>query len=217
MTRNLLVVFTVLLVGLTALSLWLNQGPTPEQQLARQLSELQPAAAAPAAIGGSFALTDQNGKTVKDTDFRGKIMLVFFGFTHCPDICPVTLSTLGNVLVQLGDEAKQVIPVLITVDPARDTPRRLKEYLKDFNPQTVGLTGTKEELEKVLKDYKAYAARQEAAKKDHEAHGEGHEHNYVMNHSSLVYLMGKNGEYVTHFSQDEPEQKMVETLRKQLQ
>lgn len=145
-------------------------------------------------IGGAFELTDQQGKTVRDGDFRGRAMLVFFGFTHCPDICPTTVSTLSKTMEILGDKADQVAPIFITVDPKRDTPRAMKDYLAHFDPRLVGLTGTQEQVKRAANAYKVYFSQAKTGD------------DYMVDHSSIVYLMDKNGQYVRHFSYDEPAQ-----------
>ena len=102
-----------------------------------------------AAIGGVFNLTNQNGKAVSDADFRGKKSLVFFGFTHCPDICPVAMATITAAMSALGDKADHITPIFITVDPVRDTPQVMKKYLSNFDKRIVGLTGTEEQVKQV--------------------------------------------------------------------
>lgn len=136
-----------------------------------------------AAIGGAFTLTDQHGKTVRETDFRGRDTLVFFGFTHCPEICPTTMATITRTMELLGDKAARIVPVFISIDPARDTPARLSEFMSSFDSRIVGLTGTDEQVKQVAAEYKAYYS------------GEGE----MMNHSTLIYWMDKNGEYRQHF------------------
>ncbi len=166
-------------------------------------------------IGGDFILTDQAGNTVSETDFRGRLMLVFFGFTHCPDICPVSVTTLSKVMEQLGSDADQVAPVFITVDPARDTPPVMAEYLANFDKRMVGLTGTPEQIAQVAETYKAYYALREAPVSDaHAEHKEHREHgghdahegreanaakNYIVDHSGYIYLMDKNGKFMRLF------------------
>lgn len=158
-----------------------------------------------ASIGGAFELTDQHGKTVKDGDFRGRVMLVFFGFTHCPDICPVSVSTLSKVMGALGDKADKVAPVFITVDPTRDTPKAMKDYLAPFDKHMVGLTGTPKQIKKAADAYKVYFAESEAGK-----HKAGDD--YMVNHSGIIYLMGKDGAYVQHFSYDVGEKDVVAAI-----
>jgi protein SCO1 len=157
-----------------------------------------------AQIGGAFTLTDQNGKQVSDSQFRGKHMLVFFGFTSCPSICPVGLATLTQVMEQLGDDASKLQPVFITVDPETDTPKRMKEFLTNFHPSIVGLTGTLEQIKAVESDYKVYAAKSE----DKNMPG-----GYNVDHSGFVYLMGKDGKYLEHFTYDAEPKKLVNDIK----
>lgn len=112
-----------------------------------------------ALIGGDFTLTDTGGKTVSDRDFRGKVMLVFFGFTHCPDICPVSTASLSALMGMLGDKADQVAPIFITVDPERDTPEVMKNYLANFDKRMVGLTGSAEQIQQAANAYKVYYSK----------------------------------------------------------
>jgi protein SCO1/2 len=158
-----------------------------------------------ALIGGPFALTDQNGKTVTDQDFRGRFMLVFFGFTHCPDICPAELQVMSQSLDALGPKAEEVVPIFITLDPERDTPEVMGAYVKNFGPRVMGLTGSPESIATAAKAYRiAYSKfQQDPASSD-----------YSIDHSALVYLMGKDGEYVTHFAYGTPPDKMTEGLKR---
>jgi protein SCO1 len=141
-----------------------------------------------AAIGGPFQLTDQNGKPRTDADFRGQYMLVFFGYTNCPDVCPTTLQTLTDAVASLGTKAGKVTPVFITVDPERDTAKALKDYAANFTPRLVALTGSPAEIAAVAKEYRVYYAKS----------GEGP--NYAMDHTALIYLMAPDGRYVTHYA-----------------
>jgi protein SCO1/2 len=160
-----------------------------------------------ALIGGPFTLVDQTGKTVTDQDFRGRHMLVFFGFTHCPDICPAELQVMSASLDELGPKADQVVPIFITLDPERDTQAAMGAYVKNFGPRFVGLTGSAEQIAAAAKAYRvAYSKfQQDKASSD-----------YSIDHSALVYLMGKDGEYITHFAYGTPAAKMTETLRRYL-
>ena len=160
-----------------------------------------------ALIGGPFTLVDQTGKTVTDQDFRGRYMLVFFGFTHCPDICPAELQVMSAALDELGPKADEVVPVFITLDPERDTQAAMGAYVKNFGSRFVGLTGSPEQIAAAAKAYRvAYSKFQEdKASSD-----------YSIDHSALVYLMGKDGQYITHFAYGTPASKMTETLRRYL-
>jgi protein SCO1 len=139
----------------------------------------------PAAVGGPFQLVDQNGRTVTEKALQGKWTAVFFGYTYCPDVCPMTLQTLGEAQDRLGPKAKDFQVVFITVDPARDTPAAMKSYLTStaFPKGTIGLTGTPQQIAAVAKAYRTYYARK----------GEGDD--YLMDHLSAVYLMDKRGRF----------------------
>jgi protein SCO1/2 len=150
-----------------------------------------------AAIGGSFTLQDQKGNTVSDKDLRGKWSLVFFGFTSCPDICPMGLSAIDNTLQQLGSQASKIQPVFITLDSAHDTPEVLASYLSHFNSPWLGLTGTSIQVDAAAGAYRVYYARQDLPES---------ELGYTINHSGYIYLMGPDGKYRAHFNHnDAPE------------
>lgn len=144
-----------------------------------------------ALVGGPFTLVDDTGKRVTDKDYRGRYMLVFFGFTSCPDICPAGLQLISAALDKLGPKADRVTPIFISVDPERDTPQKLATYVKNFNPHLVGLTGTPEEIAAVAKAYKVFY--QKVANQSSPA-------DYGMDHTSIIYLMDPDGEFVTHFT-----------------
>jgi protein SCO1/2 len=142
-----------------------------------------------AAIGGPFRLVDQNGQTVTDQDLKGAPYLVFFGFTHCPDVCPTTLMELSNVLDRLGPDAARVGALFITVDPERDTSAELKDYLSSFNPRFRGLTGDPAAIAAVAKAYRVYLKKVPLENGD-----------YTMDHTALIYLMDKKGKFVAPFN-----------------
>ena len=159
-----------------------------------------------AAIGGAFTLTDQNGRTVTDQDFRGKLMLVYFGYTFCPDACPTALLQMGQALDRLGPDAEQVQPVFITIDPARDTVEQLKIYASNFHPRLVALTGAASQIAQAAKAYRVYYARAaDAGTTD-----------YLMDHTSIIYLMGRDGRYLTHFTHQSTPDQIATTIRKHL-
>lgn len=160
-----------------------------------------------ALIGGPFTLVDQTGKTVTDQDFRGRYMLVFFGFAHCPDICPAELQVMSAALDALGPKADSVVPIFITLDPERDTQAAMDAYVKNFGPRFVGLTGSSEQIAAAAKAYRVAYSKFQQDKTSSD---------YSIDHSALVYLMGKNGEYITHFAYGTPAAQMTETLRRYL-
>jgi protein SCO1 len=158
-----------------------------------------------AQIGGPFRLTDQNGKTVTEQDFKGKPFLVFFGFTHCPDVCPTTLFDISEVMKSLGTDANRVGAVFITVDPGRDTQASLKEYLSSFDPHVEGLTGDTAALAAVAKEYRVYYKKVPLDGGD-----------YTMDHTAIVYLMDKQGHFVSPFSLKRKPEESAAELRKYL-
>lgn len=160
-----------------------------------------------ALVGGPFTLTDHTGKRVTEKDYRGKNMLLFFGFTYCPDVCPTALQVMAAALERLGPKAEQIVPLFITVDPERDTPEQMAQYVQSFHPRLVGLTGSRAEIEKVLKAYRVYAQKVEDPKSTA---------GYTYNHSSIVYLMGPDGAYRSHFTHATSVDTMVERLSKLL-
>jgi protein SCO1/2 len=147
-----------------------------------------PIGSATAAIGGPFHLEDQSGKPVTDQDMKGRPFLVFFGFTHCPDICPTTLFDISQVLRKLGPDADRAGALFITVDPERDTPAVMKDYLSNFDPHLRGLTGDQASVDAAIKAYRVYAKKVPLQGGD-----------YTMDHTAVVYLMDKNGEFVAPF------------------
>ena len=160
-----------------------------------------------ALIGGPFSLVGADGKPVTDRNFRGRYMLIFFGFTHCPDICPAELQVIAQALEQLGDKAKKVVPIFITLDPERDTPEAMANYVKSFGPNFVGLTGSPEAIAAAAKAYRvAYSKVENKASAD----------DYSVDHSALAYLMDPEGRYVTHFSYGLSTDQMAEKLEKLL-
>jgi len=163
---------------------------------------------APIPIGGPFTLVDHTGKTVTDGDFRGRYLLVFFGYTYCPDVCPTSLQTLTAALDLLGAQAEKVQPLFISVDPERDTPEALAWYVGNFHPRLIGLTGSSEQTAAAAKAYRVYYAKtqEEGAADD----------DYLMGHSAMTYLMGPDGKYRTVFSHDVTPEEMANTLRQYL-
>ena len=145
--------------------------------------------AQPAAIGGPFQLTDQNGKAVTDKSLKGKPTLIFFGYTHCPDVCPTSLFEISEVLRALGKDADKVNAVFISVDPERDTPATMKDYLSSFDPHLEGLSGDPAETAKVITSYRVYAKKVPTKDGD-----------YTMDHTALIYLMDRNGQFVSPFN-----------------
>ena len=144
---------------------------------------------APAAIGGPFQLTDQAGQTVTDQDLKGRPTLIFFGFTHCPDICPTSLFEISEVLKAMGKDADRINAYFVSVDPERDTTAAMKEYLSSFDPHLKGLTGNPEAVAKVLSAYRVYSKKVPLKDGD-----------YTMDHTALIYLMDRDGNFVSPFN-----------------
>ena len=139
-----------------------------------------------------FSLTDHNGNKVKMSDFKGKAVLLFFGYTQCPDICPVTMATLKTVTDTLGEESGRVQVLFITIDPERDDQEKLKGYVPYFSESFIGLTGTPEEIDKVADDYNAFYVKEEVDS----------ESGYLMGHTSSVYLVNPKGKFVLRYPQN---------------
>ncbi len=164
-----------------------------------------PGASSASAIGGPFQLIDQNGAAVTEQDFKGKPFLVFFGYTHCPDVCPATLFEVSELMRALGPGADRTGAAFITVDPERDTPAVMKDYLSSFDPHLRGLTGDPAKIEAAEKAYRVYAKKVPAAGND-----------YAMDHTALVYLMDKQGRFVAPFSLKRTPEEAAAELRKYL-
>ena len=153
-----------------------------------------------ALVGGPFTLTDQHGVEVTEQDFAGRHMLIYFGYTYCPDFCPMSLSNMTQALDLLApEEAEQVVPIFITVDPERDTVEQLAEYAPLFHPRLVALTGSPEATKAAAQAYRVYFAK--AGDKVSDA--------YLMDHSTFIYLMGPDGRYVRHFAHNATPEEMA--------
>jgi protein SCO1/2 len=163
----------------------------------------EPEVTGKALIGGPFSLVDQSGTRVTEKDFAGRAMLVFFGYTHCPDLCPSGLQVIAAALDKLGPKADRVTPIFITVDPERDTPQVMAEYVKSFHPRLVGLTGSPAEIAAVTKAYRVYAVKV--------ADG-GEPTSYSVDHSAFLYLMDATGAYVAHFPSTVSVEKLTHEL-----
>ncbi|WP_439400473.1 SCO family protein (plasmid) [Bradyrhizobium sp. PMVTL-01] len=156
-------------------------------------------------VGGPFTLTDHTGKPRRDTEFRGKLIVVYFGYTYCPDVCPTDLMAITQALDALGPSAEEVQPIFITIDPERDT-KVLAAYVAAFHHSFLGLTGSPDEIRKVANSYKTFYA-----KVPDERGGE-----YSIDHSGVIYLMGRNGEYLGFMPPQTNPDRLTEVLRKYL-
>jgi protein SCO1/2 len=149
-----------------------------------------PVTSGAALVGGPFELVAHTGQTVTDRDFRGKYMLVTFGYTYCPDVCPAELQVISTALDHLGEKAREIQPLFITIDPQRDDVKALSQYMPHFHAQFLGLTGSPEAIDKAAKAYRVYYAKgKDSGGKD-----------YLMDHSSIIYLMDREGTFLKHFS-----------------
>lgn len=161
--------------------------------VARLLPEIAPGSLiSEHTIGGPFTLTDHTGQRVTEAVLAGKPYAMYFGFTHCPDVCPTALQDMGGLLAKLGPDAEKLRMVFVTTDPARDTPAVMGDYLKAFDPRILGLTGSEAEIKQMLLTYRVYAQKGEAKNGD-----------YQVDHSSAIYLMDRSGELKTVIGQGE--------------
>lgn len=161
-----------------------------------------------AAIGGPFTLSDQSGRSLTEKDLKGSYSLIYFGYTFCPDVCPTGLQVMSNAMDQLDAEIEtKITPVFITIDPERDTAEQLKSFLVNFHPRIIGLTGTKKQIAQVTGAYRVYYARAG----ENPIKGE-----YLMDHSSIIFLMDPEGVYVTHFTHATAADDLAETLRRNI-
>jgi cytochrome oxidase Cu insertion factor (SCO1/SenC/PrrC family) len=156
-------------------------------------------------VGGPFDLIDQDGHARSDKDFRGRFMLIYFGYSFCPDVCPTTLGVVAQALDKMGADGKRITPVFITIDPARDTPAVLKQYMKAFGPNFVGLTGRDAAIREVKQQYRVYAKKTPLEKGG-----------YAMDHSSVLYLIGPDGKMVSFYDEAISPDDLAKALRAKL-
>ena len=178
-------VVAVVVIGLTALML--------TSSLERPRAAL---------IGGPFALQDGEGKTISDQTLRGRPFLVYFGYTHCPDVCPTELARISDILTQMGD--KSIPALFITVDPQRDTPKTMADYVSSFNSRIIGLSGSPQAIEAAEKAYRVFARKGQSQP----------DGDYSMDHSSIVYLMDKTGAFVEAFNVERPPEEAAKDLER---
>ncbi len=194
MRKVILAALAVLVLVGAALGLtrWLTPGP----QEAAGTGEVT--------IGGPFQLVDQNGQEVTDEKFRGRLMLVYFGYTFCPDVCPLGLTTIAEALDRLpAEDRDQIVPVFITVDPERDTVAVMKDYVGAFSDRLVGLTGSPDAVQDVLREYRVYARKADSETADGA---------YLVDHSTFTYLMDREGRYLAHFGHSATPEEMAERI-----
>ena len=157
-------------------------------------------------IGGPFALIDQDGRPRTDADFRGKLLLVYFGYTYCSDICPTDLQAISTAIDKLGPAGESVQPLFITVDPEHDTPEAIKLYVGLFHPRLVGLTGSAKQIKTIARAYKVYYAKNEESKKS----------DSVIDHSGFIFLVGRDGKYLGFFPPGTSAERIIDSLRQQI-
>ena len=199
--RNLVLAASGLLAGALAAVLFFS----PASQTTT--SSETPVVSGKALVGGPFSLTDMTGKRVTDQDFLGHPMLVFFGYTHCPDICPSGLQVISAALDKLGPKGQNVTPVFITLDGERDTPAKMADYVKSFHPRLVGLTGTPQEIAAAAKAYRVFYQKIS----DEKSPGD-----YTFDHAAIIYLMGPDGKFITHIPHTTDVDQVVTVLNKSL-
>jgi protein SCO1/2 len=192
-TRSLLIALggLALLLG-AATFIWAWRAEPPAQ------AEAASNAAVP--IGGPFELVDASGKTVTDETFRGKLMVVFFGYTHCPDLCPTTLNKIAGGLQKIGPLADRVAVLFITVDPKRDTPAVMRDYVKAFDPRIIGLTGNSQQVAAAAKAYRVY-------------YDDAGPNDELLDHSAFIYFMGPNGKFAAFLSPDKTPDDIAAKIR----
>ena len=195
--RQALLPYLLLVAALAGGVLWYESEQVPG--LGRVVTTGQ------ADVGGPFQLTDQHGKRTGDTNFRGRYMLIYFGYSFCPDVCPTTLAVIAQALDKLGQRSHQVVPIFITIDPERDTPKVLDDYMKAFGPSFVGLTGSATEIKDVEKKFRVYAVKKPLPGGS-----------YGMDHSSVIYLMGPDGKMVSFYDEAVSPDELAKDLRAKL-
>ncbi|HLW29055.1 MAG TPA: SCO family protein [Kiloniellales bacterium] len=189
----------ILIVGL-ALPWWLQRGSDGGVSMVGE-----------PAIGGSFELVDQHGNTLRDTDFHGRYVLIFFGYTYCPDFCPQTLLTVTEALDRLEEaapaKAEEVVPVFVTIDPERDTVEAMAAYAEHFHEDLIALTGTPEQIDAAAKAYRVYYRKAEDESLN----------DYLMDHSTFVFLMDPEGKYIAHYTHGTKAEDMAASLQEQIE
>lgn len=195
------------IVAALLFGLWITS-PALAQGSSRSVAELMDAVMwNREPIGGAFTLKDQTGKTRTDADFRGHLMLVYFGFTYCPDICPTDLQQIGLAMEQLGDDAKSVQPLFVTLDPERDTVEHLAQYVPLFHPRLLGLTGSIKDVSQAADAYRVYYKRVSTGSKPDD---------YTVDHSAFIYLIDRDGKYLGFFPPGTDAAKMVGMIQPHL-
>jgi protein SCO1/2 len=180
--------------------------PQAEERRAEAARLMQELMSGKHPIGAPFTLSDPAGRRVSLADFRGRLVLLYFGFASCPDVCPTDLALIGAALVQLGPAAREVQPLFVTLDPARDTPAVLREYAAAFHPRFIALTGTEDEVRRVATDFKVFFEKVELPATQ----------TYAIDHTAYTFLLDRKGEFVILFPPGTPADRMEYMLREQL-
>ena len=196
-SRSVLAILGALLLCLSPTSLRAQQEP---ERSAADLMDVLMWNREP--VGGPFALVDHAGTPRTDTDFRGKLLLLYFGFTFCPDVCPTDLQSIGLTIDQLGKSGEGVQPLFVTLDPDRDTPQHLANYVPFFHPRLIGLTGDASSIRQAARAYKVYYAKVPTSEND-----------YTVDHSGYIYLMDRAGQYLGFFPPGTPPDRMADVIR----
>ncbi len=157
-------------------------------------------------IGGSFTLIDQDGRSRSDAEFRGKLLLIYFGYTYCTDVCPTDMQSISSAVDWLGPAGEGVQPLFITVDPEHDRPEQLKLYVALYHPRLIGLTGSSGAIKRVARAYKVYYAKSDPARQA----------DRTIDHSSFIFLIGREGQYLGFFPPGTPPDRLVEVIRSYL-
>ena len=207
MTRRQILIFSLGLLACVAVA-WALVALVSEHRPTRGSGSGAVLITAAAEIGGPFALTDQSGKRVTDKDFLGRHLLIYFGYTFCPDVCPTTLNTLSISLDMLGDRARMLVAAFVTIDPERDTAELLRAYIANFNPGILGLTGSPENIRTLAKAYRVYYARAAGTAED--------DRDYLMEHSAGIYLIDPQGGIVRTFPHTASPEEIVEAVKAKL-
>ena len=197
---QMLIPYLLLVAALAGVGLWWQAHQAPDSPLLGKVITT-----GSIDVGGPFTLTDQHGKRVSSSDFRGRYQLVYFGYSMCPDVCPTTLAVMSAALDKMGIDQSRIVPVFITIDPDRDTPAVLKKYMAAFGPRFVGLTGKPDEIADVEKEFRVYARKQPLAGGK-----------YGMDHSSVIYLMGPDGKLVGFYDDPISPEDLAKDLKKKI-
>jgi protein SCO1/2 len=160
-----------------------------------------------AAVGGPFKLVATDGQNVSDETYRGKWLLIFFGYTFCPDACPTALSNISVAIEKLGSGAENLQPLFVTVDPRRDTREVMRDYLQSFDPRIIGLTGTQDQIDRVIKEYRVYATQDKS---------ESNNNDYAVSHSAYIYMMDPQGQFVNVIQGSEAGETIAAWLGKEM-